>query len=78
MGFEFEGPAWKFWSGAEGKTIGGTVDLAGMRVLARWALAFTILTGTVRGMMSLRNSRLSLWETAEAVKVSVRGGYIGE
>lgn len=54
------------------------MDLAGMRVLARWALAFTSLTGTVRGMMSLRNSRLSLWETAEAVEVSVRGGYMGE
>lgn len=67
-----EGPAWVvagpergFGGGGAGWEVGGLVDGGCMRVLAVLARAFTTLSGTVRGIMSLRNSRLSMWETAE-------------
>ena len=52
--------------GGAGGWGGGALALALARLCATWALALTSLRGTVLGTMSLRNSRLSMWETAEA------------
>jgi hypothetical protein len=43
--------------------------LVWMRGALRACLALMVLRGMVRGMTSLRNSRLSMWDTAEAVEV---------
>ena len=80
MGVGAEGPACEVEGWGKGGLVGGALALALARLCATWALALTSLRGTVLGTMSLRNSRLSMWETAEAggvrYKWDVEEGFV--